>query len=254
MDLTGGSNNEERQTRPGGNVIEAAADPTYEVRVTLVGGPHALRSIVSSPLINSLPLSPRSSRYFVTVRTGGLSFFTEHPFPADRDKARPGEEKVFLSHLKLLSLEMSTNQLSPLTVELLFPQNKSKILLTTLNTVYTQRAETVDSLLKARLKIQARDVDFISNLRRGCEDLYLKIFSQCAKCCPSFTNLYAKYSIVLKKVKHRRRKENGEILNEINRQDNIIKDTMTDARRDSNDLKLDIDESYGCFCNEALSP
>ena len=110
MDLTGGSNNEERQTRPGGNVIEAAADPTYEVRVTLVGGPHALRSIVSSPLINSLPLSPRSSRYFVTVRTGGLSFFTEHPFPADRDKARPGEEKVFLSHLKLLSLEMSTNQ------------------------------------------------------------------------------------------------------------------------------------------------
>ena len=120
MDLTGGSNNEERQTRtggsnneetrPGGNVIEAAADPTYEVRVTLVGGPHALRSIVSSPSINSLPLSPRSSRYFVTVRTGGLSFFTEHPFPADGNKAKPGEEKVFLSHLKLLSLEMSTNQ------------------------------------------------------------------------------------------------------------------------------------------------
>ena len=112
----------------------------------------------------------------------------------------------------------------------------------------------LSNLFQARLKIQARDVDFISNLRRGCEDLYLKIFSQCAKCCPSFTNLYAKYSIVLKKVKHRRRKENGEILNEINRQDNIIKDTMTDARRDSNDLKLDIDESYGCFCNEALSP
>ena len=106
-----------------------------------------------------------------------------------------------------------------------------------LSDVDVERSEVLklffSNLFQARLKIQARDVDFISNLRRGCEDLYLKIFSQCAKCCPSFTNLYAKYSIVLKKVKHRRRKENGEILNEINRQDDIIKDTMTDARRDS---------------------
>ncbi|GMH50189.1 hypothetical protein TL16_g00713 [Triparma laevis f. inornata] len=204
-----GAKDEEDEYREG--ILEAAAAEsltisTYEVRVTLVGGRNALRTI-SSPesslpsSLPSLPASPRSQRYFISVTTVGLSFFTTHPFPADRSKTLPGTEICFLSFLKLIELQTSTKAISPLTLELIFETNNSKIILTTLNSEYVQRKSTVDELLKARQVIQARDRNVWGKFRRFCEESVIHVHKVLGLCCPVFMERFAYTS---KRVKKRR--------------------------------------------------